>query len=1009
MERVLGLDLGVASIGWGLVDINEDQEHLSKIVDGGSRIFQGNNKRAEAGSTTSANEERRNKRSARRNRERTKRRKRKLLHIMRRKGLAPAKSNFDQWVKINPYEVRAKGLEHKLSLEELGRAFYHINQRRGFESNRKTPLEEGESVVRADIAELDKEIKKSGSRTLGEYLFEQSKGNQSSDASNHTRLRGRYTSRSQYKEEFNMLWKVQKQFHPDVLTKKYKGKVYDAIFYQRPVSSQAQFIGNCELENDKKRIARGHRLYQEFRIWKNINNLIAWDETGEELPIPKEQREALYEELRKRTHLTFNQLKRKLGWNSNAEFNLESALDKMPGHRTNAKLADEKAIGDRWYDLDEEIQDHIIDVLLHVEKEDIITQLATQKWGCTDEQADYLKRLELEPGYGRFSHKAINKLLPHLRKGVSESEAIKKLYEGFFEQNHENLSELPLPDEIRNPVVYHAMVELRKVVNAIIRKYGMPDKIRVELARELKSGSRRREEIQKKQKRLKKLNDEANEALKKAPFNIQHPTYNDRLWYKLWLECEKTCPYSGESIPASRQAMSVYEIEHILPFSRSIDNSYMNKTLCKTELNNRKGNQTPKEAFGSDEEHWDAILQRIRVLPRPKSQRFLEEDIQLDTFVQRQLNDTQYISALTREFLEKLDTNVEVVKGVSTSIFRRSWGLNRILNEEGLNVKNRDDHRHHTIDAFVVANTTPRMMRRLANTHERDRRHNRFPVGQPWPTFYDQLEEHINEIIVSHRVHRAIRGALHEDSFYGPTNKKSSKKDHEWLVMRKDVHELTKKELGWKAKTQSFSDDEKVKIRDPRIREIVRNKVREKMDQGLSFDKSVEALSEDYPKIKSEKAHTPIKRVRLIHLKPLVNFQALQENQEEEHFYAKYGNNHHIAIYETKDGKQEYMVVPMYEAARRVRAGDDLVLRDHPEGHKFLFSLSQDEMIKYDEDGKYYRVQQLPTSGQVRLRRHDVADDRLSNKEGRILKQGSQLKAQKVVIDPIGQIREAND
>ena len=115
MEKILGLDLGVASIGWTLINLDGEQTGKSSIIDSGVRIFQGNARRADSGSSTSANETRRNKRSARRNRDRKKRRKRKLLHLMRQAGMAPTKKNRASWHAINPYEMRAKGLDQELT------------------------------------------------------------------------------------------------------------------------------------------------------------------------------------------------------------------------------------------------------------------------------------------------------------------------------------------------------------------------------------------------------------------------------------------------------------------------------------------------------------------------------------------------------------------------------------------------------------------------------------------------------------------------------------------------------------------------------------------------------------------------------------------------------------------------------------------------------------------------------------------------------------------------------
>src|SRR5699024_7647208 len=141
---------------------------------------------------------------------------------------------------------------------------------------------------------------------------------------------------------------------------------------------------------------KGHPLFQRFRILKNVNNLQAFDENLRPIKITKKQRQGITRDLLKKKNLGFSKVRKKFGWNGNAKFNLERGATKnMEGHKTNARLAHKKAFGKRWWQLDEEMQDHIIDVLLHVEKPKVVKRLALNRWGCTEEEADYLSNLEL--------------------------------------------------------------------------------------------------------------------------------------------------------------------------------------------------------------------------------------------------------------------------------------------------------------------------------------------------------------------------------------------------------------------------------------------------------------------------------------------------------------------------------------------------------------------------------------------------------------------------------------
>lgn len=1008
MRRILGLDLGVASIGWALVDEAESDNEQSHIVDEGTgaRVFQTNQERAAAGSSKSKNANRREHRSARRMRDRTRRRKRKLKHILKRVDMCPANGKLDDWFQINPYKVRTNGLDKELTKVEFGRALYHMCQRRGFKSNRKGG-DQNEGVVKEAIEQLNKSMEEEDARTLGEFLYKEKEP--------PAKKRDRYTHREQYLDEFEKLWSKQKSFNPDFYSKKLKNEIHDAIYYQRPVGSQSHLIGKCSLEPDKKRVPKGHLLFQKFRILKNVNNLQAFDENLHPVEITEDQRELIKEKLFAKKSLTFNKIRKLFGWNGNASFNLEEgSSNKLLGHTTNARLSYNKAFGKRWQQFDQEMQDHIVDVLLHVEKPAVVKELAINRWDCTKEEAEYLSNLELETGYGNYSSKALKKLLPHLEKGLEESTAIKKAGYDIFTKKEGKYQELPMPDDIRNPVVYHALIELRKVVNAIIREYGIPDVIRVELARDLKAGTREREEIQDRQKKNKRINDKANEALKKAPFNVQNPTYEDRLWYKLWEECDGICPYTGNPIAKADFNTGKYQIEHIIPYSRSVDDSYMNKTLCHADENRKKGNRTPYEMYSHDEELWDKKLQYIRNLPYPKRRKFTKQEVDLEDFVERQLVDTRYISKQARTFLQHLPAGVEVVKGQTTSTLRYCWSLNRILHPEGRNEKNRSDHRHHAIDAVVVALTSPGTLQELSKSHVQSAaKHNKLSMDDPWDGFFDEVEKNINNIIVSHRVHRKISGALHEETFYGPTEREAKKDGNQWLVLRKPVHQLTKKDLGWNNKTKIFEKKEKVFIRDSKIRKIVQNKVMQKMKEGLSFNKAVASLEEDYPLIISPKATVPIKKVRILYKKKKRNFFEFEDNGDGEVTrLAVYGKIHHIAIYNSKDDSnrkdREGVAVPMMEAARRDRNGEQIVLRDDPDMGDFIMSFSQDEMIRNKEDDQIYRLKKKSSSKKMTFQRHNSALKE-SDDPNILRRMPNTLKAQKITVSPIGKIKPAND
>lgn len=1024
MKKILGLDLGVASIGWALI---EHENGDGRILGTGVRIFQSNEQRADAAPGESSNADRRTKRSMRRQRDRRTRRKVRLYNYLKKTGMAPSRREMDSWIRINPYEIRARALDEQVTLQEFGRALYHLGQRRGYLSNRKSG-DDKEGVVMQGISALRDRMKALNCRTYGEYCYaildeKQCDRNQGKryPADFDWRVRDKYTHRSMFLEEFDRLWDSQCRFHPEVLNPESREIIHEIIFHQRPLKIQKHLIGKCPLEPDKKRIAKGHLLFQEFRVIKNVNNLTVEDENGFKIELSREDRQALKDLLDKKDKATFSQLKKvliKRGTisNENAVFNLEKGDRKyLEGNSTNHRLSQKKAFGKEWYELDETFRSHVVDVLLNVDKPDVVKDLALNRWGRNEEQADHLSKLTLEKGYGSFSQKAIRTLLPYLKEGLEESSAIKKAGYKIFEQRTGKLQQLPPPPAIRNPVVYHALVELRKVVNAIIRKYGMPDIIRVELTRDLKASYDQRQKMNREMRELEARNEKARQALRQSPFNVPDPGHADILWYNLWEECKHQCPYTGKAIPAEAFNSGEFQIEHIVPFSRSLDNSYANKTLCEADFNRRKGNRTPWECVKAGLIKEDDLLQRIRNLPWKKRRKFTLQEIDTDEFLNRQLSDTRYISREASLYLKQLACeSVEVVKGQTTSLLRHLWGLNSVLNLEDESMKNRDDHRHHAIDAIVVALTSRAMLKKLSDENKRihapewmdseesgavqyRKLTERITFSSPWEKFRDEVRWRIGEIIVSHRVSRKVSGPLHEETFYGPTNEPAPRKK-EMMVVRKPVHALSKKELNL--------------IRDPRIREIVNCEVNRRMEQGLSQAEAIASLEADPPYLISEKAKVPIRKVRLLmeKLPELMHSFTLENGTV--YRKALYGNNHHIAIYEVTNEKGEKKkvgdVIPLMEAARRLKNGEPVVLKELPGTDRFLFSLAINDMV-ISEDGEVFRVQKIASSGVLTFRRHEVALKGQSD-PGVWRKSPGVLEVKKIKVSPIGEIFfSAND
>ena len=972
----LGLDIGSKSIGWTLIR----GKPKPSIVDIGVRVFPEGVDRDTKGAEKSKNATRREARGARRVHQRRNLRRDKLVKTLRASGILPeGEQELQELLKKEPYQFRAKGLDEKLSLFEFGRALFHINQRRGFKSNRKTGREKEDGKVAKEAGELRQKIKEAGCRTLGEYFARLNPEEQ--------RIRDQYTFRSMYEEEFEKLWEKQSKYYPEVLTNKLRAKVRDeVIFYQRPLKPTDDLIGMCDLEPDERRCPRGDWFARRFRILQDVNNLKVHNPDGSEVKLTNEQRQILLKELGQKKEIKFDRIRKIFGLMETQEFNLEQGgkVKSLKGDSFAAAMRSRNVFGaKRWDSMGEQEKIELNDACLELDDDELVEKMISG-YGFSEEQAERVLKVPLPQRYMSFSLKAIRKLLPLMEEGKRTDEALDKIYPDRNKRDvGEGKDKLDLPEDLRNPIVNKALFEVRKVVNAIVREYGKPTRVVIEMARDVKGSRREREEIQFKIRQNEKRNDEARTRLIQD-VNILNPSRDDIIKYKLWEECGKKCPYTGKSI--SQTALfghnPEFQVEHILPYDRSLDDSYMNKTLCHVIENRKKGNQTPYETYSHDEEKYEQIKQRIKVLPWPKRRKFLQKEINLDECINRELNDTRYICKEVVGYLRKLGVSVRGTKGKITSELRHQWGLNNILDLSSSDMKNRDDYRHHSIDAVVVAVTKNEHLRNLAKSKYSK-------VGsifqEPWPNFKEEVQEKVKHIDVSHRVTRKVSGALHEETHYW----KEENGPHAGKF-------ITSKPLDGKF-TKNFAEH----ICDDTVKKLVFERLSE-----YDYEPKKAFAEPIYLKNKSGNP-VPIRKVRV--WKESYTLKKIRGN-----IWVEPGSNHHIEIYEYTDGKKKGKrdgeVVTMFEAVRRKKDGEPVVNREHGPDKKFVCSLSINEMFMLESDNREYdlcRIQKMSQNKVIVLRPHTFAGD--LKKQKPINKTPNSLKGYKVTVDPLGRIHRAND
>ena len=820
---VLGLDIGTSSIGWAIIEAQGDAPQTIKAS--GVRIFPtGVNIDPISGKNESRAVDRRSARQRRRMLDRRQMRKVSTARILRRAGLVPAgKPSYDNpdWkmvLTIDPYQIRAKALDQPLTPFEFGRAIFHLCQRRGFQTNRKAPpKKEDRGKVKTATDQQAAEMRATGARTFGEFLFRQNPHEQ--------RRRERYTQRQWYRDEFASIWAAQANNTALQLTNELRQELEKAIFFQRPLRKQkASLLGHCELEPGKPRAAMALLTTQRFRLLQDLNHTCIIDEAGRERALTTEERQALLAALEKNAAFKFSKARKLLNL-KRTRFNLEEGgREAFIGDSTCARIR--SILGDRWDALDEKDRNQLVEDLMSIENHETMIRRAQRVWKLDEQEAEALADVVLEDGHASLSTKAIRRLLPHLEKGLSYTEVVCAEYPNRAQPPV--VDALPKMENLRNPMVQRALAELRRIINAIVREYGKPGRIRIELARDLKRNAEQREKSWKDMRQREKERQRGATRII-AEAGIAQPKRHEIERALLHEECGGICPYTGKGIAFNDLFGDAprFDVEHIIPFSRSLDDSFANKTLCEANFNRHvKRGKTPYEARGAHQDEWHEILARVRAFKSAyrdeKLRRFLLEEVDSeDSFAEKfstnQLNDTRYASRRAREYLAQLYPpderlkRMQVSAGRTTAYLRNAWQLNGLLKDG--DVKTRSDHRHHAVDAIVVALTTPGTTKALSDAAQHARRPGVFEnVPLPWKGFVEAVREALGKIVVSYRVSRRVNGPLHEETFYGVIK---TGPDQCKAVVRKPIENLT------------AADIEHGSIVDKAVRESVAAKLKE--------------------------------------------------------------------------------------------------------------------------------------------------------------------------------------
>lgn len=761
----LGLDVGIKSVGWCVLECDENGEPI-QINALNSRIFDA----AEQPKTgASLAEPRRNARGLRRRIRRKSFRLERIRKLFFENGIELFETHEDliclkdEYKNLDVVELRSDALDKKLTEAEFARVLYSLARHRGFKSNKREGAKDSdEGKLLGSIRKSEEEMRESGMRTRGEQLYKKylmegkpvhNKGGDYSMC----------VSRDILVKEIELLFEKQKEFGNNFATDKNKEKYLDIFLSQRNFDEGpgkgSQYTGShdvkkCEIYRDEDVAAKGTYTSEWATIYQKINNLsiicggdrrrLSNEERQIAVELAKKVDKVSYKAFRKAIKLDddyrFSALnyseKKKQGKKKNegesksdvVEINdvVDSLACEDKGEFITAKNSNKivKALNDNLKS-DIELIDEIAEICTKYKSENLFRNAIAESriiGGRLDEETiEKLSKIDMK-GYGHLSLHVLREILPYLEEGMVYSDAMQKAGHNHSEHNFEKQKYLGTKEVydaiggVTSPVVKRALSQTVKVIDAVIRQYGSPYAINIELARDMSMTKDERDKLKKENDARAAKNETIRENI--AKLNAM-PNSTNVLKYKLYEEQDHKCAYSMETLDFNHLFEDgYYEIDHIIPYSRSFDDSFNNKVLVLKRENQNKRNSTPVEYFERIGRDYDEVLAFWKAVYQKRNRKKLEflqkKEINESEWKNRALNDTRYASRmlanLIKDYLlfdEKSKDKygrVETVKGAITSYLRRFWGVQKIRE---------DGDKHHAVDAAIIACVTPKTKNKI--------------------------------------------------------------------------------------------------------------------------------------------------------------------------------------------------------------------------------------------------------------------------------------------------------
>jgi CRISPR-associated endonuclease Csn1 len=832
-DLVFGIDLGIASCGWAVLRHPTPGDPSCGIVAMGSWMFDVPETDKER---TPTNQIRRGNRLLRRVIRRRARRMAEIRRLFTQHGLlAGSEPDALKRAGLDPWELRARGLDKPLSPAEFAVALGHIAKRRGFKSARKGK----EANTAGDDQKMLKALEATRER-LGRYRTVGEMFGRDADFRDRKRNRDGLFDRTQSREdlihEVGTLFAAQRRLDNDAASVALESDFIATAFRQLEMQDSEKLVGMCLFEPQEKRAARFAPSFEKFRLLGKLVNLRITTPDGER-PLTTEEIRQVTGDLGKTAKLSVKEVRKRIGLPVDQRFTAikpeEEAQDIAA--RTGEAMHGTKKLRDAlgaamWAEMQDKPEqlDRIAHIIsFHETADKIGAELRNLglPTGAADALLDDLSSFSRFKGAGHISAKAARALIPHLEAGLRYDQACEAVgydhaasrwskREQVSDKAAFNALVKSMGDEIANPVARRSLTEGLKQLWAMRNRWGLPQAVHIEMARDVGNSLEKRNEIKrgidKNTAERERQRDEVRELL-----GIEDVNSDTLLRYRLWKEQAGRCPYTDKAIPATAiiATDNSHQVDHILPWSRFGDDSYSNKVLCTARANQAKKGQTPFEWIMSSqgEDSWNTFLARIEgntAFRGTKKRNYVLKNAKEaeERFRTRNLNDTRYACRLLAEAVKLFypegdrqekggNRRVFTRPGGLTSALRHAWGVESLKKVDGKRV---EDARHHALDALVVAAIGEWEVQRLTRSYQEwEQKGLARPLRQvdpPWgdaASFRREVKEAYDNVFVARPERRRARGEGH-----AATIRQVKERDGTLVVYeRKSITDLSEKRL----------------------------------------------------------------------------------------------------------------------------------------------------------------------------------------------------------------------